>query len=48
MEQTNQNQKAVVRGRDKFAKFKPVINILAKLYGDLPYSFRKNALGGIK
>lgn len=42
MEQFNQNQKKV-RGRELFAKFKPVINILAKLYGTLPYSLRKKA-----
>lgn len=41
MEQFNQNQKKAVRGRDKFAKYKLFINILAKLYGALPYSLRK-------
>lgn len=37
-----------MRGRDKFAKFKPTINALTKLYSILPSSMRKRKMARLR
>lgn len=37
-----------MRGRDKFAKFKPVINLLVKIYSVLPQSLRNRKMARLR